>query len=69
MVVSFKPLSGLYLPKKLDCEKGYIKMTTAHTTSTRRLITASNFVTRHPLLSFFGLSILLSWLLVVPSVL
>jgi hypothetical protein len=47
--------------------KGFIKMTTAHTTSNGRLITASNFVARYPLLSFFGLAILISWLLAVPS--
>src|SRR5690606_24428585 len=48
--------------------KGYIQMTAVHTTSSERLIQPSTFVRRYPLLSFFGLSILISWLLVVPSV-
>jgi uncharacterized protein len=44
-------------------------MTTANTTSNGYAIVKTNFVARHPLLSFFTLAIVITWILALPSLL
>jgi membrane protease YdiL (CAAX protease family) len=44
-------------------------MTALHETSKARSVIEANFVARHPLLSFFTLAIVITWLLALPSLL
>lgn len=45
------------------------RMTTVNTTSNAHPVAGTNFVARHPLLSFFTLAIVITWLLALPSLL
>src|SRR5512134_1490723 len=42
-------------------------MTAVNSTTRARLVTEKNVLARHPLLSFFTLAIVITWLLAVPS--
>lgn len=44
-------------------------MTTTNTTSNVSSIVGTNFTARHPLLSFFTLAIIITWLLSLPALL